>query len=151
MRRFIDEGWREVIGKDARNNKLKEEANNGWRQELSEHFRRVRLLVFSSAVISNWHVLASDRRVVEQIRWWQGSGSLCCRSVFFFLWNKRQEVYLWGGMVSVRDVWLRRCIVDVQSEATGRVVFVLWCMRFGWTICAIESCNILFCTVILEL
>jgi hypothetical protein len=29
MRRFIDEGWREVIGKDARNNKLKEEANNG--------------------------------------------------------------------------------------------------------------------------
>jgi hypothetical protein len=29
MRRLIDEGWREVIGKDARNKKLKEEASNG--------------------------------------------------------------------------------------------------------------------------
>jgi hypothetical protein len=42
------------------------------------------------------------------------------------LWNKRQEVDLWSGMVSVRDVWLCRCIIDVQSEATGRIVFVLW-------------------------
>jgi hypothetical protein len=59
------------------------------RQELSEHFFWVGLLVFSSAAISNWHVLASDLRVVEQNRWWQRSGSLCCRSVFCEIKDKK--------------------------------------------------------------
>ncbi len=68
-----------------------------------------------------------------------------------FLWNKGQEVDLWSRMVFVRDVWLCRCIVDVQSEVTGRIVFVLWDMRFGRTICVIGNCIVWFCTVILEL
>jgi hypothetical protein len=47
---------------------------------------------FSSAAIGNWPVLASVLRVVEQIRWGQGSGSLGCLNVFCEIKDKKDFV-----------------------------------------------------------
>jgi hypothetical protein len=97
------------------------------RQELSEHFG-VGLLVFSSAAISIWRVLASDLGTVGQIKMISESLEACAVGV----WNKRQGVGLWSRLVSVRDVWLRRCIVEVRSEVTGPIVYCVM-RREVWT------------------
>jgi hypothetical protein len=85
------------------------------RQKLREHLG-VGLLVFSSAAVSNWRVLASNLRVAEQIRWGQGSGSLCCRSVFCEIKDKK---ILWSLLVSVRGVWRCQCTAEVLIWGHG--------------------------------
>jgi hypothetical protein len=77
------------LGEECEEEEASRGSQQGWRSTSLVNIFGVGLLVFSSATISNWHVLTSDLRIVGQIRWWQGFGSLCCRSVFCEIKDKK--------------------------------------------------------------